>query len=311
MKAYIITSARYEECYIKEWVKYNLEIGFDKIIINDNNPKDYPYNLKDILKEYIDKGQVIVERYYDEHELPNDIQTWDDEFGKIYTWLYDKYKDEFDWFAKLDIDEFIEIPETNNNIKSFLQQDKFNNALSIIIPWKLYSIKDKYSNYYTRLKYNKDRYTTDKIDILYDWMFKSIIKKTEYVDWIGAHWAEFKISYNNDKNLICYALPDGKNASLEILFNTDVEYDIMFKKLNQKLIYINKISCICHINHYNIKSDEELCNKAIKFDADIYNGYSLHDFYVQLTEQHPDMFEHPRDLYKLYFIDNINNIQED
>ena len=142
-------------------------------------------------------------------------------------------------------------------------------------------------------------------------MFKSIIKNTEYVDWIGAHWAEFKRSYNNDKNLICYALPDGKNASLEILFNTDVEYDIMFKKLNQKLIYINKISCICHINHYNIKSDEELCNKAIKFDADIYNGYSLHDFYVQLKEQHPDMFEHPRDLYKLYFIDNINNIQED
>ena len=35
MKVYIITSARYEECYIKEWVKYNLEIGFDKIIIND------------------------------------------------------------------------------------------------------------------------------------------------------------------------------------------------------------------------------------------------------------------------------------
>ena len=43
----------------------------------------------------------------------------------------------------------------------------------------------------------------------------------------------------------------------------------------------------------------------------IYNSYSLHDFYVQLKEQHPDMFEHPRDLYKLYFIDNINNIQED
>ena len=66
MKVYIITSAKFEECYIEEWVQYHLNIGFDKIIINDNNPKNYPYNPKDILKKYIDNGQVIVERYYND-----------------------------------------------------------------------------------------------------------------------------------------------------------------------------------------------------------------------------------------------------
>lgn len=139
MQVYIITSAKFEECYIEEWVKYHLNIGFDKIIINDNNPKDYPYNPKDILKKYINNGQVIVERYYDTHQLQHNIQEPDLE--NVYTWLYNKYKNEFDWTAKFDIDEFIEIPETNNDIKKFLLQYKFSNALSILIPWKEYKIK--------------------------------------------------------------------------------------------------------------------------------------------------------------------------
>ena len=33
MRVYIITSAKFEECYIEEWVKYHLNMGFDKIII--------------------------------------------------------------------------------------------------------------------------------------------------------------------------------------------------------------------------------------------------------------------------------------
>ena len=38
-----------------------------------------------------------------------------------------------------DIDEYINIKETINNIKQFLQQDKFDNTLSIVIP-KMYQI---------------------------------------------------------------------------------------------------------------------------------------------------------------------------
>lgn len=40
MKVYIITSVKYEECYVEEWVQYHLNMGFDKIIINDNHPRD-------------------------------------------------------------------------------------------------------------------------------------------------------------------------------------------------------------------------------------------------------------------------------
>ena len=37
----------------------------------------------------------------------------------IYLWLYKKYENEFDWVAKLDIDEYLVIKETENNIKTF------------------------------------------------------------------------------------------------------------------------------------------------------------------------------------------------
>ena len=108
MKAYIITSAKFEECYIEEWVKYHLNIGFDKIIINDNNPKDYQYQLKDILKKYIDDKQVIIEKYWDEHQY-NEYENIDNIMPDIYLWLYKKYENEFDWAAKLDIDEYLVI----------------------------------------------------------------------------------------------------------------------------------------------------------------------------------------------------------
>ena len=302
MKVYIITSARYEECYIEEWVKHNLEIGFDKIIINDNNPKDYPYNPKDILKEYIDKGQVIVERYWDDHEI-NQLMTQEKQLGTVYMYLYNKYKDEFDWFAKLDIDEFIEIPETNNDIKNFLQQDKFNNALSIILPLETQTVKDEYKIYYTRLKNNRDRFI-EYSDAEY--MFKSIIKKTDNLFGIGLH-----LAYFNNKNYIPYMLPNGDDATIKLFIGYPIESEIYIKRHKQYFKYLTSLLDICYIKHYSDRSVEENCLKMYKFECNKFNNDTNYTWYLELKEQYPDMFKHSRDLYKLYFIDNINNIQED
>lgn len=310
MRVYIITSARYEECYIEEWVKYHLSIGFDKILINDNNPKDYKYQLKNILKEYIDAGTVIVERYFDYHDLPTNLNSMDEIIGHTYTWLYEKYKDEFDWFAKLDIDEFLEINETENNIKTFLSQKKFDNVLSIIIPWKMYNIKNKYQKYYTRLEHNKDRFEYYDVNEYYPFMFKSIIKKTKYINYVGLHYAFFN-NYDTSK-YIRYSLSDGIDAEIKLFFRKDneIDGDIIMSRYKQYYNYIRNISLDICINHYRDRSVEEECNKMIKFDVYNYTNWSSYEYYTQLKEQYPEMFEHPRDLYKLYFIDNINNIKE-
>ena len=172
MKVYIITSAKFEELYIEDWIDYHLANGVDKVIINDNNPKDYKYQLKDILKKYIDNGTVIVERYYDLPDALNnndqiDPLCQDNNIYYCYTWLYNKYKNEFNWVAKLDIDEYLEIPETNNDIKKFLLQKKFDNVLSIKIPSECYGVKYEYSEKYTRLKNDRDRYQHVYQNIIY------------------------------------------------------------------------------------------------------------------------------------------------
>lgn len=306
MKVYIITSAKFEECYIEEWVKYHLNLGFDKIIINDNNPKNYPYNPKDILQKYIDAEQVIVERYYDTHNII-DCKYPDSDIPNIYTWLYNKYKDEFDWVAKLDIDEFLEIPETNNDIKKFLNQDKFNNVLSLIIPLELYQVIE-FNDYYTRLKNNRDKY--HKIHTEYNhWTFKSIIKKTDYVNLIHLHYCIFN-GTNND--LIEYALSNGENAKTKLLINTNNSESIRNNKISEYQDYIDNILVNqISIKHYCLKTLEEQVNHAIKFEANKYPNFHLYNGYKEFYKYHPEMFEHPRDLYKLYFIDNINNIRED
>ena len=112
MKVYIITSAKFEECYIEEWVIHHLNLGFDKIIINDNNPKDYPYDVKDILKKYINNNQVIVERYYDhfnmkELEGPDDDLEFNNEITQANI-TDTRMSDECGWVSSL-----VKMPDTS------------------------------------------------------------------------------------------------------------------------------------------------------------------------------------------------------
>ena len=292
IKVYIITSAKYEECYIEEWVQYHLNIGFDKIIINDNNPKDYPYNPKDILKKYIDAGQVIIERYFDEHKY-NENENIDNIMPNIYWWLYEKYKDEFEWFAKLDIDEYLEIHETNN-IKQFLQQDKFNNVLSIVIPWDVYTVKNEYKKYYERLTYNRDKYIRMEYQWHSMWSFKSIIRKTDLLFGIGLHYGHFLDSFH-----IKYSLSDGNDASKKLLIcceDTSDEEQFNHSEKCKDYIENDLINKSCCINHYGDCCIEEEVNRCIKFNCDTNNNWCRHEYYLELKEQYPEMFDKPRDL---------------
>lgn len=37
MSSFVVAIAKNEELYLKEWVEYHFHLGFDKIIICDNN----------------------------------------------------------------------------------------------------------------------------------------------------------------------------------------------------------------------------------------------------------------------------------
>ena len=100
MRTAIIAIAKNEELYIKEWLEYHLKLGFNTIIVCDND--DTP-----ILKRF-ESDQVTIE------ECPGD----DNHQPKVYTNMFAKYRNDFDWILFIDIDEFLVLEE--GDVNSFL-----------------------------------------------------------------------------------------------------------------------------------------------------------------------------------------------
>lgn len=124
----IIACAKMEEIYIKEWLDWHLNVvGFDHIFLCDNNDSDYIYPLIYIVYDYVKAGKVTIVNYNNVHPIQ----------PVCYTDVYDNHKNEYDWFALIDIDEFFCIPKYNNKIKHFLS-DVADDVNTIYVNWRMY-----------------------------------------------------------------------------------------------------------------------------------------------------------------------------
>lgn len=121
-KVVVCAIAKYEYEYIKEWVEYNLSIGFDKIVIYDNNdPEGESYD--ELLSDYINEGKVEI----------RDVRGMTSMQRVVYKDFYDE--GDFDWCAFIDIDEFITLNKYDN-IKDFV--DVNENADAYFLFWQTY-----------------------------------------------------------------------------------------------------------------------------------------------------------------------------
>jgi hypothetical protein len=98
MKVALICVAKFEDYYLKEWLDYNQKLGFDKVLLFQN---DWRTDLEHpVLEKYICDGQSI--------QVP----------------LYNKVlqdNTEYDWLAFIDCDEFI-VLKKHNNIKELIEE---------------------------------------------------------------------------------------------------------------------------------------------------------------------------------------------
>lgn len=99
---------RMENLYAREFVEHHIGVGFDKIIIADNN-HDGEEHFEDVLQDHIDTGHVRIEDF---RNLENAQRT-------AYNMLYSKYGSSFSWLAFFDFDEFLFV-EGGRNIKDLL-----------------------------------------------------------------------------------------------------------------------------------------------------------------------------------------------
>ena len=118
----IMAPAKDEENYICEWIKYHLDLGFDKIYLYDNNddssilPKVLHYNLD---KSYIDR--VII------YPIPG-LKSFKRQI--CLDFINEK---EFKWCAVIDCDEFITLT-SHKNIKDYINSFP-SDCEQIALPW--------------------------------------------------------------------------------------------------------------------------------------------------------------------------------
>ena len=104
-KYLVICVAKNENPYIEEWIDHYLKMGFDKIIIGDNNDDD---SLQELLSDYIKNDTVEL---YDCKGMT-----------KFQGWFYTKFSTvgDYKWAAYFDCDEFLVVPGYQN-IKDYLE----------------------------------------------------------------------------------------------------------------------------------------------------------------------------------------------
>ena len=119
----ICAIAKDENEYLYEWISYHLAIGFEHIILFDNNSKNPILNT---VKNFVDKKYVtVIDFPYTENQ----------QLSSYYSCLK-KWKNTIKWIAFIDIDEFI-VPVKHDDIRDVLDEYKRFSALGI--SWNIFS----------------------------------------------------------------------------------------------------------------------------------------------------------------------------
>ena len=226
----IVAIMRNEAPYVKEWIDYHRLVGVKRFYIYDNESTD---NLKEVLMPYIEQG-VVIYKYYP--GLKKDgVQT------KAYNECVTEYKNNTEWLAIIDADEFI-VPKKNNNIPDFLKN--YEDFPAVGINWICYDSNGYIQKpsrgvmeSYTRCYFDDQNPKNHHI--------KCIVRPLKVKNITNPH----NCSYINNEN----AVTENKEKIKEINGRKATLY------FTEKV----SVSKIC-INHYWCKSEEEYLKKIKK-----------------------------------------------
>jgi hypothetical protein len=113
MKVVLVCIAKDEDFYLDEWLEYNKKLGFDEIVMYEN---DWRCNIE---KPFLRKIQM--------DGLNKQLEAYND-------FIFNR-KEDYNYAAFIDCDEFI-VLRKHNNIKEFLEE--YGNPKGIAINWHRY-----------------------------------------------------------------------------------------------------------------------------------------------------------------------------
>lgn len=121
MRTCLVAIGRRENLYAREFVEHYKNLGFDNIIIMDNN-YDGEEHFEEVLQDYVDQGFVIIENYRNQVKPQM----------RGYSQIYAKYKNDYDWIAYYDFDEFLFL--NGLTLKEWLESFP-NDCEEILVNW--------------------------------------------------------------------------------------------------------------------------------------------------------------------------------
>ena len=119
--------AKNEDEYLEEWIKWYLDLGFDKIVIFDDNEDKTILPSITFISECVKNNKVEI--IYCGNLKVSGFQV------TIYKKFYDSNK--FKWCAFFDADEFL-VLKKHKNIKEYLSDPMFKDKEAISICWQFY-----------------------------------------------------------------------------------------------------------------------------------------------------------------------------
>lgn len=257
MQVVLCALAKNEHLYINDFVKWYVNLGFDKLYIYDNDDNDKP-RIKDFIEpKYLEKVEIIDIRGMRKNRLQH----------QTYTMFYNTHK--FDWCLFCDIDEFL---FGVNNIKDFLSKPIYRNAEQIRIKWKLFGDDDLierdmskpvYEIFHNEIKSSLNKNLIDKGTL--EIQGKSIVKgglKNVVIQ--SPHFASFLMR----NHILKSVLPSGKLCFSKVVIMEDYSNETVY------------------LHHYMTKSLSEFINQKINRTDAVFGDYIISmDYYWRINKK--------------------------
>ena len=248
--------AKNEEGTIVEWINHHINLGFDKVIIYDNNDEFKKDNIHNIVNKYLSnhKDKIIIKPCHDKVSYQTEAYN-------------DFYKNnKFKWCAFIDCDEFIELFHWKT-IKDMVNDNMFKDANQISIYWKEIGDND--------IIEAPDNFIYDNT------MFKNITDKDKKREAILA-WRKLPLSYRFHK----YSEKISEHDTIKSIIRG---YDTLIKDNNihnihdlEISIHITNIPRTYLINGYLVKDSDKVGHTMIKYNDNHYT-YGLIKHYRTLS----------------------------
>lgn len=196
MKTAICAIIKDEHRFLKEWIDWHLNLGFDVIhLFEDKGSESH----EEIVKDY---SNVFLRRYETDkgiQELLKDQGSSHTQYV-LYTWFANEYKGVYDRVAFIDLDEFIFFAE-DYNLKKLC--DEFELYPAVLLNWKMIGASGRISRPSCGVI---EAYTQecDFCDNDYNWAYKSFVNLNRFNGFYNLHVANGFVNTHHSDNKFEY-----------------------------------------------------------------------------------------------------------